>query len=189
MASFSSSSLLVSVQFSVSSSWRLAHRAKTATKASTDAMPIRTKHSVRRLAFGATSGDSASVGSELMERAKSWRPLLTRTRTGVREEAHHPPRVGCTPHSQTPARVLAPGAGSPGASDAVSVTPGQDRGSDAPEWRAQPPPDAWDRMTADQSRRRQPLLAVTGALAVGLGVVALLVPAVASVGMSVFVGI
>jgi uncharacterized membrane protein HdeD (DUF308 family) len=44
-------------------------------------------------------------------------------------------------------------------------------------------------MEKGEGERRRPLLIVTGAVAIGLGLVAVLVPAVASVGMAIFVGI
>ncbi len=56
------------------------------------------------------------------------------------------------------------------------------------EWRTEPPKESWERMRAEESRRRRPALIVTGILAIGAGLVAVVVPAVASVGTAVFIG-
>ena len=56
------------------------------------------------------------------------------------------------------------------------------------EWQVEPPKEAWERMRAEESRRRRPALIVTGILAIGAGLVAVIVPAVASVGTAVFIG-
>jgi uncharacterized membrane protein HdeD (DUF308 family) len=56
------------------------------------------------------------------------------------------------------------------------------------EWRTEPPKESWDRMRAEDGRRRRPALIVTGILAIGAGLVAVIVPAVASVGTAVFIG-
>jgi uncharacterized membrane protein HdeD (DUF308 family) len=56
------------------------------------------------------------------------------------------------------------------------------------EWRMEPPKESWERMRAEESRRRRPALIVTGILAIGAGLVAVVVPAVASVGTAVFIG-
>jgi uncharacterized membrane protein HdeD (DUF308 family) len=56
------------------------------------------------------------------------------------------------------------------------------------EWRMEPPKESWERMRAEDDRRRRPALIVTGVLAILAGLVAVVVPAVASVGTAVFIG-
>jgi uncharacterized membrane protein HdeD (DUF308 family) len=57
------------------------------------------------------------------------------------------------------------------------------------EWRMEPPPkEAWDRVQAGEGRRRRPALVATGVLSILAGLVAVVVPAVASVGTAVFIG-
>lgn len=56
------------------------------------------------------------------------------------------------------------------------------------EWRMEPPKESWERMRAEEGRRRRPALIVTGVLAILAGLVAVVVPAVASVGTAVFIG-
>jgi uncharacterized membrane protein HdeD (DUF308 family) len=71
----------------------------------------------------------------------------------------------------------------------VTNGPGQSRPSDAVEWRAEPPEGAWERVVADAPREQRTYLIVSGSVAVVAGLAAALVPAVASVGMAVFIGI
>jgi uncharacterized membrane protein HdeD (DUF308 family) len=56
------------------------------------------------------------------------------------------------------------------------------------EWRAEPPKEAWASVKSDEAQRRRPMLVVAGLLAIGVGLAAALVPAVASVGTAVFIG-
>jgi uncharacterized membrane protein HdeD (DUF308 family) len=56
------------------------------------------------------------------------------------------------------------------------------------EWRAEPSKEAWDRAKSEDAERRRPMLVVAGLLAIGVGLAAALVPAVASVGTAVFIG-
>lgn len=56
------------------------------------------------------------------------------------------------------------------------------------EWRMEPPQESWERMRAEDDRRRRPALIVTGVLAILAGLVAVVVPAVASVGTALFIG-
>jgi uncharacterized membrane protein HdeD (DUF308 family) len=55
------------------------------------------------------------------------------------------------------------------------------------EWRMEPPKESWERMRAEDDRRRRPALIVTGVLAILAGLI-VVVPAVASVGTAVFIG-
>jgi uncharacterized membrane protein HdeD (DUF308 family) len=57
-----------------------------------------------------------------------------------------------------------------------------------PEWRAEPPEEAWDRVRAEDRRRRRPVLIGTGVVAILAGLVAVVVPELASVGTAVFIG-
>jgi uncharacterized membrane protein HdeD (DUF308 family) len=56
------------------------------------------------------------------------------------------------------------------------------------EWRAEPPAGAWERAKAATTRHRRGGLVLAGVLAIAAGVVAVLVPAVASVGTAIFIG-
>jgi len=71
----------------------------------------------------------------------------------------------------------------------VTTEPGQQRPSGTAEWRAQPPDDAWARVAAEPPREQRTYLIVAGSVSVVAGLAAGLVPAVASVGMAVFIGI
>jgi uncharacterized membrane protein HdeD (DUF308 family) len=71
----------------------------------------------------------------------------------------------------------------------VTNGPGQPRPSGAVEWRAEPPDGAWERVVAEAPREQRTYLIVAGSVSVVAGLVAALVPAVASVGMAVFIGI
>jgi uncharacterized membrane protein HdeD (DUF308 family) len=57
------------------------------------------------------------------------------------------------------------------------------------EWRAEPSKEAWDRAKSEDAERRRPMLVVAGLIAIGVGLAAALVPAVASVGTAVFIGV
>jgi uncharacterized membrane protein HdeD (DUF308 family) len=56
------------------------------------------------------------------------------------------------------------------------------------EWRMEPSKEAWDRVRAGEEQRRRPALIVTGSLSILAGLVAIVVPEVASVGTAVFIG-
>ena len=57
------------------------------------------------------------------------------------------------------------------------------------EWRAEPSKEAWDRVKSEEAESRRPMLVAAGLVAIGVGLAAALVPAVASVGMAVFIGV
>jgi uncharacterized membrane protein HdeD (DUF308 family) len=70
----------------------------------------------------------------------------------------------------------------------VTTAPGQHPSSGALEWRAEPPPGAWERAEAAGARLRRRRLVAGGVLSIAAGLVAALVPAVASVGTAIFIG-
>jgi uncharacterized membrane protein HdeD (DUF308 family) len=60
--------------------------------------------------------------------------------------------------------------------------------SAAVAWRAEPSPEAWERVRAGDAQRRRKAMTITGVLCVLAGLVAVVVPAVASVGTAIFIG-
>src|SRR5918994_3608786 len=110
ISSFSSRALLVSVQLSVSSSWRFAHRAKIARNASSVAMATRIRGRRLRRLEGSGAGGSAGAPatSTLIRPPKYGRASRAMPPAGVLAKARHPRQVGCTPHRETPAGVLVP---------------------------------------------------------------------------------
>jgi uncharacterized membrane protein HdeD (DUF308 family) len=71
----------------------------------------------------------------------------------------------------------------------MTAEPAGTPSSETSEWRMEPPPqEALDRARANDERRRRPALIVTGVLAIVAGLVAIVVPEVASVGTAVFIG-
>jgi uncharacterized membrane protein HdeD (DUF308 family) len=56
------------------------------------------------------------------------------------------------------------------------------------EWRAEPSKEAWDRVRSDDAPRRRKVGITTGVLAIVAGLVAVVVPAAASVGTAIFIG-
>jgi uncharacterized membrane protein HdeD (DUF308 family) len=70
----------------------------------------------------------------------------------------------------------------------VPTAPRQDPSGGSPQWRAEPPQGAWDRVEAERTPGRRGGLILAGALAIVAGAVAILVPAVASVGTAIFIG-
>jgi uncharacterized membrane protein HdeD (DUF308 family) len=71
----------------------------------------------------------------------------------------------------------------------MTPAPRQQRSSGTLEWRAEPPQEAWDRVKSEEAKRRRPVLVAAGVLAIVVGIVAALVPAVASVGTAIFIGV
>jgi uncharacterized membrane protein HdeD (DUF308 family) len=70
----------------------------------------------------------------------------------------------------------------------VTAAPEQHPPGRAPKWRAKPAPGAWERTKAEAAHRQRGILFAGGVLAIGAGTVAILVPAVASVGTAIFIG-
>jgi uncharacterized membrane protein HdeD (DUF308 family) len=68
------------------------------------------------------------------------------------------------------------------------VTPAPGQQPSLGEWRAEPPAGAWDRVSTERARHARGGLVLAGGLALAAGVVAILVPAVASVGTALFIG-
>jgi uncharacterized membrane protein HdeD (DUF308 family) len=56
------------------------------------------------------------------------------------------------------------------------------------DWRMEPPKEAWEGVRATDAQRHRKALLVTGVLAIVAGLVAVVVPAVASVGTAIFIG-
>jgi uncharacterized membrane protein HdeD (DUF308 family) len=71
----------------------------------------------------------------------------------------------------------------------VTRGPGQQGSSTTLEWRAEPPKEAWDSVRSDEPGTRRRTLVVAGVGAIVVGIVAVLVPAVASVGTAIFIGV
>lgn len=71
----------------------------------------------------------------------------------------------------------------------MATSPGQHRAGEAPQWRAEPPPGAWERVKAEDITRNRRALVLGGVIAIVLGLVAIAVPAAASVGTAIFIGI
>jgi uncharacterized membrane protein HdeD (DUF308 family) len=70
----------------------------------------------------------------------------------------------------------------------VTAAPGQHPSGRARQWRAEPPPGAWEGAKAEAAHRQRGTLVVGGVLAIAAGIVAIVVPAVASVGTAIFIG-
>jgi uncharacterized membrane protein HdeD (DUF308 family) len=71
----------------------------------------------------------------------------------------------------------------------VTASPGQHGSSEAPQWRAEPPPGAWERVKAEDAVTNRRALVIGGVVAIAIGLVAIAVPAAASVGTAIFTGI
>lgn len=66
---------------------------------------------------------------------------------------------------------------------------GQQPPGGAAQWSAEPPPEAWNRAEAAVRGPHRGVMIVAGVLSLGAGLVAIAVPALASVGTAVFIGL
>jgi uncharacterized membrane protein HdeD (DUF308 family) len=71
----------------------------------------------------------------------------------------------------------------------VTSGPAQHGTGAAPEWRAQPDEEAWERVRGERPAPRRTALVLGSIATIAAGMVAIIIPAVASVGIAIFTGI
>jgi uncharacterized membrane protein HdeD (DUF308 family) len=71
----------------------------------------------------------------------------------------------------------------------VTGGPAQHGAGATPEWRAQPSDEAWERVRAERPEPRKKALILGAVATIVAGIVAIVVPAVASVGIAIFTGV
>jgi uncharacterized membrane protein HdeD (DUF308 family) len=71
----------------------------------------------------------------------------------------------------------------------VTGGPAQHGTGAGPEWRAQPDDEAWERVRGERPAPRRTPLIIGSIATIAAGIVAIIVPAIASVGIAIFTGI